>query len=89
MKVVKRLLETNVGADGTLDTDKVVAALLQLRNTPDRECRLSPAQVLFGRSIRDALPKITTVHAENNIRECWRSAWAAKEDALRSRLIRN
>ena len=49
VKSTKRLLEDNVGPNGELDSDKVVCALLQHRNTPDRECRLSAAQILFGR----------------------------------------
>ena len=56
VKSTKRALEGNVDRDGSLNTEAVVRALLQLRNTPDRECGLSPAQILFGRSLRDSLP---------------------------------
>ena len=50
VKVAKRLIEGNIGPTGSLDTDSLAAALLQHRNTPDRESGLSPAQVLFGRT---------------------------------------
>jgi len=49
----------NVSTDGTLDTDKMVRALLTLRNTPDPSCKLSPDEVLFGRRLRDTLPGIS------------------------------
>jgi hypothetical protein len=35
----------------------VSGALLQLRNTPDRESKLPPAKALYGREIRDCLPR--------------------------------
>ena len=56
VKQVKRLLRDNVGQSGTLDTAKFSRALLTMRNTPDRDTRKSPAQVLFGRQLRDFLP---------------------------------
>ena len=70
VKSVKRLLEDNVGLNGDLNTDKVVCALLQYRNTPDRDCQLSPAQILFGRTLRDGLPQLkksTLVFDNENI----------------------
>ena len=51
MKITKRLLEGNMGLDGSIDNDKVVRALLQLRNTPDSKCKLSPTEGLFGRPL--------------------------------------
>ena len=92
VKAVKRLLECNIGPDGTLDTDRVVCALLQLRNTPDRDCKLSPAQILFGRPLRDSLPHIDKSHSifDNvNIHNYWREMWKTKEAALRFRAERN
>jgi hypothetical protein len=56
VKSVKRILRGNVGHGGTLDDDKVARALLVYRNTPDRDLGRSPAEVLFGRSLKGPLP---------------------------------
>ena len=58
VRITKRILEDNVGPNGSLDNDKVVRALLQLRNTPDRDCGLSAAEVLFGRRLKDSMPRL-------------------------------
>ena len=92
VKATKRLLEDNVGPDGELNTDKVVCALLQHRNTLDRDCLLSPAEILFGRPLRDGMPllkKSTMIFDNDHVREQWQESWAAKETAMRSRLVRN
>ena len=92
VKQTKRLLQCNIGPGGSLDTDKVVRALLQLRNTPDRDAKVSPAQILFGRPLRDTMPylsKSMSVFENEDIQEKWRGAWKAKEDALRHRHLQN
>ena len=92
VKATKRLLEDNVGPNGELNTDRVVCALLQHRNTLDRDCSLSPAEILFGRPLRDGMPllkKSTMIFDNNHIREQWQESWTAKETAMRSRLVRN
>ena len=53
VKSAKRMLRDNICTDGSLNTDKFLRALLLHRNTPDRDTGLSPAQIIFGRSIRD------------------------------------
>ena len=58
VKSTKRLLMDNVGPSGELDNDKFVRALLTQRNTPDAGCKLSPADVLFVKPLRDTLPYI-------------------------------
>ena len=80
----------NIGPNGSLNNDKFLRAILQLRNTPDHDCNVSPVQILFGRPLRDAFTFMShTVKYENEaIRPIWREAWAAKEDALRARFTR-
>ena len=41
---------------GSLNTDKVMRAVMQYRNTPIPELRMSPAQIVFGRQLRDFIP---------------------------------
>ena len=41
VKSAKRLLMSNIGPNGSLNSDKFIRALLQLRNTPDPDCNLS------------------------------------------------
>ena len=87
-KSTKRLLERNIGPDGKLDTDNFLRALLIKRNTPDAECKLSPAQIIFGRNLRDALPRINkeiNIFHNNHVNPTWHNAWQQKEQALRTR----
>ena len=39
---------SNTGPMGSLDQDRFLQAILQLRNTPNRNCNLSPAEIIFG-----------------------------------------
>ena len=91
VKAAKRLLENNIGADGQLNNDSMVRALLTLRNTPDPGCKLSPAQIVLGRQLRDSMPFINkNIMMYNNpqIQPQWREAWKVKEDALRTRYVK-
>ena len=56
VKTCKRLLQSNTDGFGNLDTARVTKALLQYRNTPVAGVGMSPAFMLFGRPLRDALP---------------------------------
>ena len=58
LKTTKRLLEENIGTDGNLQKDSLAHALLQLTKSSDKDCILSPAEVLFGRTFKDAMPKL-------------------------------
>ena len=56
VKHAKRLIQDSLGPNGSLDTDLMARALLSHRNTPDALTGISPAQVVFGRMLRDFLP---------------------------------
>ena len=90
VKTAKRLLMSNTGPTGSLDHDRFLRAMLQLRNTPDPDCHISPAQIVFGRPLRDTLSFVNRLEKFSNphVRPLWRQAWAAKEQALRSRFTR-
>jgi len=91
VKKAKRLLMNNISATGCLDNDKFLRALLQTRNTPDQDSNLSPAQILFGRNLRDAFGFINRCPVFDNraVDEKWRLMWASKENAMtrRAKLI--
>ena len=57
VKTMKRLIRDNVSLTGNLDTVKLSRALLQYRNTRDRDIGKSPAEMLMGRQLRDFLPR--------------------------------
>ena len=61
VKKAKRLLKACIGPGGTLNNDQFTRGMLQLRNTQDPACKLSPAQVLFGRPLRDAFSFLKAV----------------------------
>ena len=91
VKAAKRLLRSNIGPNGSLDNDKFLAALLQARNTPDPDCNLSPAQIIFGKPLRDTMSFINKLEkfSNPNVRPVWRDAWAEKEGALRIRFAKS
>ena len=56
VKSAKRLVMDNLGPGGSCNTDKLTRALLMHRNNPDPVTGVSPAQVIFGRDLRDHMP---------------------------------
>ena len=56
VKSAKRMLRGNLTPGGSLDTDGIARALLQYHNTPLQGSKASPAQLLTGRQLRDAIP---------------------------------
>ena len=95
VKAMKRLLRNNVDHNGKLNTDAVTRAMLQLRNTPESDSGLSPAQILLGRTLRDSLPLKppiprgqTVFNPESGVSHVWKDVWLAKEHALKSRLAK-
>ena len=85
VKTVKRLLKTNVSITGKLDTAKVSRALLQYRNTKDRDTGFSPAMMLFGRELRDFLPR----NKQSLMGEVWTEVMKHREKALATREMRD
>lgn len=79
VKVVKNLL-AKCTENGTLNKTALLRGLLEYYNTP-RECGLSPAQMVFGRSIRSIVPVPTAQYKKewNEIRR----AYDKKADRIR------
>lgn len=90
VKSAKRLLRSNVGMSGSLDNDNFLRAMLQLRNTPDPDCKISPAEIIFGRPLRDSFAFLNRLEKFSNpaVRSTWREAWRLKEEALRARFAK-
>jgi len=86
VKTVKRMIADNTGKDGNLNTDSFQRAILQYRNTPDRDTNVSPAMCLFGRPIRDFIP----IHPGKYFpHSTWRETMTAREEALRNRHMKD
>ena len=58
VKAGKKLLRDNTGPGGSLDNDRFMRAVMQFRNTPMQDCRRSPAQMVFGRQMREFIPSM-------------------------------
>ena len=85
VKTIKRMIIDNTGPDGCLDTDSFQCAILQYRNAPDRDTRLSPAMCIFGRPIRDFIP----IHPGKYLpHQTWQETLSNREEALRNRHMR-
>ena len=86
VKTAKRILYDNTKPNGDLNTDKVARALLQYRNTPIQDLNISPAQLLYGRTLRDHLPSMSEAL---RIRPEWSRLAEDRERALAKRHIMN
>ena len=58
VKIAKRIIADCSHPSGSLDTNAASRALMQYRNTPLSSVGKSPAQLLFGRILRDHLPNL-------------------------------
>ena len=90
VKSMKRLLQCATSAEGALNEDAVIYGLLQYRNTPQSHAGTSPAQVLFGRKLKDLIPipPGTTIFEHAHTAPVWRETWKAREEALRLRFCK-
>ena len=82
VKTAKRMLMSSTKSDGSPNWDHVSRALLQHINTPIKVLGLSPAQLLFGRSIKDLLP---VKRGDYKPAATWIREW--REQALRHRVL--
>ncbi|XP_063960192.1 uncharacterized protein LOC135155220 [Lytechinus pictus] len=86
VKSVKRLIKSNTSPAGALDTDTFQRAMLHYRNTLDRDTKLSPAMCVFGHPIQDFISIVPCKYLPHNT---WRETLAAREEALRTRHMRD
>lgn len=85
VKTVKRMMKENVSLTGKLETTKMSRALLQYRNTVDRDTGFSPAVALLGRELRDFLPR----SKEALMGDMWQRVLVHREQALATREARD
>ena len=85
VKTVKRLIMNNTNSSGEIDIPKFQRAMLQYRNTPSSLDKRSPAEIVFGRQIRDFIP----VKLGNYVPcHTWVGTMHDREAALRQRHAR-
>ncbi len=82
VKSCKRMLMDNTGPDGPLDTKALQIAMLAYRNCPDRDTKMSPAMILFGRSIHYFIP---IMPGKFKPQQAWVENADLRESALRKR----
>ena len=81
MKEMKKIVRgTFVHSSGKLDKSSAAAGILLFRNTPRTPTDLSPAQMLFGRSMRDNLP----MSRQSFKPHLWYEAAKRRQEALKS-----
>ena len=85
VKTVKRMLVGSPGPGGSLNTAAFQRAMLAYRNTPDPMSKVSPAEIIFERRIRDF---IRVPPGQYLPHWTWRETLQAREDALRIRHMR-
>ena len=90
VKVAKRILRDNTGPNDPLETNKVMRALLSNRNTPNKDLGVSPAQILFGRRLKDHLPSTKEALKQNSewilLRKACEEALSKKYGKLEEKL---
>jgi hypothetical protein len=82
------VIRDSVKPNGELDPIPLVNGLLTLRNTPDQDTGMSPAQMLLGRDLRDFLPGTKPkahLTRHNELRDTWQEVADWRELALAPR----
>ena len=75
----------NTGPNGELEVAKFQRAVLQYRNTPDQDTKMSPAMIVFGRCVRDLIPVLP---GEYTPQQAWTDNAGLWESALHKRHLR-
>ena len=83
VKSAKKIWLDNTKSDGSSIWDKVCMTVMQHRNTPLNDVKLSPAQLVFGRPIRDFLPVKPGMFKPS---EVWIDITEKRELAMKKRL---
>ena len=83
VKSAKRLIQDNLNPNGDLNTDKFARALMIHRNTPDPTTNISPAQLVYGRQLKDHIPVPPT--AQFQPRKEWQDLAARREESAMKR----
>ena len=86
VKTVKRLITGNTSPSGELNTDQFQRAIIQYRNTPDKDTKFSPAMCIFGHPIRDFIPILPGRYIPHTT---WCETLSAREEALRIRHMKD
>ena len=82
VKTIKRMLMDNASPSGSIDIDRFQKAMLIYRNSIDPETKASPAMIIFGRPIRDAIPIPMGRYCPHST---WVETLAHREQALAKR----
>ena len=86
MKTAKRILAGNTDNCSRLCHDRATRALLTHRNTPVQDLGMSPAVMLYSRTIKDHLP---ILREKYQIQKHWKEIEALREVAMAKRHMQN
>ena len=83
VKSAKRILLGNINpVTGALDTESAAKAIMAHRNTPAQGTGVSPAELLFGRNLRDHLPRV-----DRKLRQEWQDISEKNAHVMAKRAI--